>query len=173
MADVDFNLTLNLASLPREEALRRARIAGRAFLEDSEALREGFREIGEEWLNANMPIADGQTDDEFGELGDALEAEFTRALLSGLQASRAHSGNDVSFKFPESASNRVDTLLNAEAVSAWKIHDTLAFMIEALPADKPGGLPLQCLLMHLHTDMNKLASNLGSLGDLISEVRHE
>jgi hypothetical protein len=72
----------------------------------------------------------------------------------------------------DAALDRLDHLLSAEACAAWKIHNTLAFMIEALPADKPGGLPLQCMLMHLHTDVDKLASNLMGIGDQMREAHH-
>lgn len=178
MADVDFNPTLiraaanarkaqtpiNLASLPREDAIRFARMAGGAFLEDSEALREAFREIGEEWLNVNMPIADGQTDEEFSELGDALEAEFARALSAGLQKSRQPRwdvNRDPSLK-------RAGDELAKESAFAWKIYNTLVFMVQALPTDTADGLPVQCTLADMRCDMDKLATSLMNLADFCS-----
>ncbi|OXI23543.1 hypothetical protein CFB35_16900 [Burkholderia sp. AU16482] len=62
-----------------------------------------------------------------------------------------------------------DALIN-EASFAWKIHNTLAFMVEALPEDTEEGLPTACLLRELRADMDKLAT---SLGDLVSKVRHD
>lgn len=66
---------------------------------------------------------------------------------------------------------RVDDLLNQKASLAWRIYNTLAFMVEAVPYDNPeGGLPVHCTLIDLKADMNKLAT---SLGDLVHEARHE
>jgi hypothetical protein len=174
MADVDFTPTLtrkpakarkaqipiNLASLPREEALRCARIAGRAFLDDPEALQAVIDEIAMKWVDDNMSSADGQADGEFANLGDALEAEFSGALLAGLQKPQAHPG-DMSSSDP--LLERLDKLLGQKSVLAWKLHNVLAFMVEALPTDTEDGLPTQCMLVELRCDMDQLASGLQDL----------
>jgi hypothetical protein len=45
----------------------------------------------------------------------------------------------------------------------------LAFMVEALPEDKPNELPTRCTLVELRQDMDQLAT---SLQDLVHHARH-
>jgi hypothetical protein len=68
---------------------------------------------------------------------------------------------------------RIDAALNKETAFAWKIHNTLAFMVEALPVDLSGGLPTQCMLRDLQGDMDKLATNLMELEDNLSRMAQE
>ncbi|MCA8275253.1 hypothetical protein LGN17_22460 [Burkholderia sp. AU30280] len=69
----------------------------------------------------------------------------------------------------DSLLDRFERALNHETCIAWKIHNTLAFMVEALPEDTEGSLPTACLLRELQTDLGKLAT---TLGDLPWKVRH-
>lgn len=170
--DKPFQTPINLASLQKKEALQHARIAGQSFLDDSEALQPFIGEMAMKWVDANMPIADGQTDDQFSELGDALEAEFSRALSAGLQKSRAHPG----YANSDPLLKRLDKLLGEKARAAWKLHNVLAFMVNALPEDTPDGLPTRCTVIDLRRDMDHLASSLSDLQDEIAafgETSHE
>lgn len=67
--------TKNLASLPRNEAIAKARAAGRSILANGNAVSPVFLTLWTEWMSANIPKACGQTDDEFGYLlGDMMDA---------------------------------------------------------------------------------------------------
>ncbi|WP_155635463.1 hypothetical protein [Burkholderia cepacia] len=59
----------------------------------------------------------------------------------------------------------LDCLLVDEVASAWKVHNMLAFMVEALPDDVEGALPVHCTLVDLKFDMDKLATSLMGIGD--------
>lgn len=63
------------------------------------------------------------------------------------------------------AVKHVRELLAAKAGDAWKVYNVLTFMVEALPADKPGELPIQCTLAELRQDLEKLASALMEITD--------
>ncbi|WP_322059190.1 hypothetical protein [Paraburkholderia sp. J63] len=68
---------------------------------------------------------------------------------------------------------RVEALLNQKASLAWRVYNTLAFMVEAVPYDDPEdprGLPVHCTLIDLKADMDNLATSLGAL---VHEARHE
>ncbi|WP_175772606.1 hypothetical protein [Paraburkholderia phenazinium] len=67
---------VNLASLPRDEALERARAAGRGILVDDTAVSAVFLSLWTDWMNANIPKACGQSDDDFSELVNAVMEEF-------------------------------------------------------------------------------------------------
>ncbi|APD35652.1 hypothetical protein BOC60_12075 [Burkholderia pseudomallei] len=64
---------------------------------------------------------------------------------------------------------RLDKLLIEKSCAAWKLHNMLAFMVEALPEDEPNGLPTRCALVELRQDMDELAT---SLQDLVHHARH-
>jgi hypothetical protein len=70
----------NLASLPRHEALAAARNAGRAVLADSKAVSSVCLTLWTEWMQANIPRACGQSDDEFGQLLSDMMEEFDVGL---------------------------------------------------------------------------------------------
>jgi hypothetical protein len=70
----------NLAALPRHEAIAAARNAGRGVLTDGDAVSSAFMTLWIEWMNANIPNACGQTDDEFGDLIDDMMKEFETGI---------------------------------------------------------------------------------------------
>lgn len=71
---------VNLASLPRVEALRLARAAGATIFADREAMQASFLQLRFEWIGRNCPDAVGQSDDEFNELTEALADEFAEGF---------------------------------------------------------------------------------------------
>lgn len=163
---------VNLASLPRKEALKRARIAGRQILGDGDALQPVADTIWIEWLNANAPIAVGQSDDEFGELIDAMGNEFFAGMAEGNEQFQAISQPQDSDRAP----SRADGFLVKETALAWKLHNVLTFMVEAVPSDEPDGLPVQCMLADLRKDMDQLATSLQGLAHrtrYAPETEHE
>jgi hypothetical protein len=150
---------VNLASLPREEAIKCARVAGREIFGDAEAVQIIADTLWMNWININAPVAIGQTDDEFGELVDTMGNEFFDGLAEGVE------------HFAEDARTlaRVDELLCDESRFAWKIHNVLAFMCAALDEDTTHSLPVKCTVTDLSVDSEKLAI---SLMDLVSVARH-
>jgi hypothetical protein len=82
---------LNVASLPKHEALSLARDAGRGVLADSEAVSSVCLPLWIHWMNANIPTACGQSDDEFGELIAAMMEQFEFGVDEFVEsASSAH-----------------------------------------------------------------------------------
>ncbi|MCA8435345.1 hypothetical protein [Burkholderia seminalis] len=79
----------------------------------------------------------------------------------------ANSNSTPAQAAPENATElaQLDRLLVDQIGSAWKIHNTLAFMVEALPDDVESALPVHCTLVDLKLDMDKLASAMMNLGD--------
>lgn len=55
---------------------------------------------------------------------------------------------------------RLDKLIGEKSALAWKMHNLLAFMVEALPDDEGDALPVQCTLIDLRNDMEQLATSL-------------
>lgn len=156
---------VNLASLPREEALKLARIGGREILCDGSALQPVADTIWLGWANANVPLAVGQSDEEFGELVDAMCDEFFAGMSEGCEQFQSIRPPQDS----ELALSRVEGFLVKESAFAWKLHNVLSFMVEAVPHDKPDGLPVQCMLADLRRDMDQLAT---SLQDLVHHARY-
>jgi hypothetical protein len=143
---------VNLASLRREEAIERAHVAGRGILVDNTAVSTVFLSLWTDWMNANIPKACGQSDDDFGELVSAVMDAFETGF----------------YKFVGSASidpvlERIESLLQEHSSRAWRVHNTLAFMVVALPDDESAGLPVRCTLVELREDMEKLAASLMDL----------
>ncbi|KWA12650.1 hypothetical protein WL26_14690 [Burkholderia cepacia] len=64
---------------------------------------------------------------------------------------------------------RLEKLISDKSNFAWKLHNVLAFMVEALDDDKPGTLPVRCTLSDLQCDMDELAT---SLQDIVATARH-
>ena len=64
---------VNLAALPKDEALVLARVGGRTIFGDADAVSKVYEGLMTYWTNTNMPVAVGQSDDEFGELFDEVE----------------------------------------------------------------------------------------------------
>ncbi|KUY52384.1 hypothetical protein [Burkholderia sp. RF2-non_BP3] len=64
---------------------------------------------------------------------------------------------------------RLEKLISEKSALAWKMHNTLAFMAQALPEDEPTGLPVQNALDDMRRDMEQLAV---SLQDLVHHARH-
>ncbi|MFM0724822.1 hypothetical protein PQQ53_14155 [Paraburkholderia strydomiana] len=151
---------INLAALPREDAIERARVAGREILADDAAVQAVADTLWMNWVNANVPVAVGQTDDEFGELVDVMGNKFFEGLNEGVK------------RFAEDTRTlaRVDEFLCDESRFAWKIHNVLAFMRAALDEDPVDGLPVKCTVTDLNIDVEKLAT---SLMDLVHKARHE
>lgn len=55
---------------------------------------------------------------------------------------------------------RLANLLGEKSAHLWKIHNVLAFIVEALPDDTAAGLPLQNTLMDIRCDIEQLAETL-------------
>ena len=64
---------------------------------------------------------------------------------------------------------RLEKLISDKSSLAWKLHNVLAFMVEALDEDKPGELPVRNTLIDLRCDMDDLAT---SLQDLVWTARN-
>ncbi|WP_155257356.1 MULTISPECIES: hypothetical protein [Burkholderia] len=158
-SDDEAKTPVNLASLPRKEALKCARIAGRQILGDGDALQPVADTIWIEWLNANAPIAVGQSDNEFGELIDAMGNEFFAGMAEGCELFQSIGQPQDG----DRALGRAEGFLVKESALAWKLHNVLAFMVEAVPSDAPDGLPVQCMLADLRNDMDELATRLQGL----------
>jgi hypothetical protein len=150
---------VNLASLPRDEALERARAAGSAILVDSDAVSAVFRDLWTNWMNTNIPNACGQSEDEFGDLVNSMMSEFE----TGMNAFVC-SATDA-----ERTLERVGVAIQDDSRFAWKIYNVLAWMVEGLPDDAAGALPVRCTAINLRQDVEKLAT---SLMDLVHEARH-
>jgi hypothetical protein len=144
---------VNLASLPREEAIEHARAAGREILGSSEAIQSVADTLWMNWVNANAPVALGQTDEEFDKLIDAMGNEFFEGLTEGVGR----------FTQNMHALPKIEEFLCDESRLAWKIHNILAFMRVALDEDTTDGLPVKCTVTDLSIDMEKLATNLMDL----------
>lgn len=145
-------LPVNLASLPRDEAIERARAAGRAILGDRDAISAVFINLWTDWMNANIPKACGQSDDEFGELIGEMMDKFEVGVEEFIRTAA-----DVR------TLNRIEELICRVSGQAWKIHNVLAFMAEALPDDTQENLPVRCTVADLRFDMNELATGLMDL----------
>jgi hypothetical protein len=81
---------LNIASLPREEAIRVARAAGVTIGLDNACMSEAFYDLRASWIGFNCPASVGQTDDEFEDLivavCDVFEEGFNEAYPEELPA---------------------------------------------------------------------------------------
>jgi methyl-accepting chemotaxis protein len=64
---------------------------------------------------------------------------------------------------------RIAERINEETSAAWRIHNTLAFMAEAVSDDAAGELPVRCTLINLRDDMNQFLENLM---DLVQGVKN-
>lgn len=149
---------INLASLPRDEALERARAAGRSILVDSDAVSAMFLDLWTNWMNANVPKACGQSEDEFGDLVNSMMSEFEIGI------------NDFVSSAPDDRTlERIETFVQDDSRFAWKIYNVLAWMVEGLPDDAAGALPMRCTVVDLRQDVEKLAT---SLMDLVWRARH-
>lgn len=156
---------VNLASLPREEAMQRARVAGREILGDIHAIQGVSDTLWLNWINVNAPVAIGQTDAEFGELIEAMGEEFSQGLSEGVARFQAVQSDSSVHRTLE----RAEKLLVQKSHSAWKIYNIIAFMVEALPEDAADALPTRCTLADVRGDIEELAT---SLMDLIRGARH-
>jgi hypothetical protein len=80
--------SVNLASLPKEEALQCARAAGSSIFGDEGVISAVYTDMLKHWIDANMPCAVGQTDEEFGELLLEVEKEFEAGVDKAIQRAR-------------------------------------------------------------------------------------
>lgn len=153
------NTPVNLASLPLVEALERAHDAGRKILIDSDAIAAVSQDLWTNWMNANVPIACGQSEDEYGALINSMMNHFFHGLAEGVK------------RFAEDARTieRVEIDLCDHSRRAFKIYNVLAFMSEAIGDDKQGELPVRCTVVDLRQDVEKLATDLM---DLAWNARH-
>lgn len=150
---------INLASLPRDEALERARAAGRGILVDSDAVSAVFLDVWTNWMNANVPKACGQSEDEFGDLVNSMMSEFEAGINAFVGSATV----------ADLALERVEACLQVDSRFAWKIYNVLAWMVEALPDDASDALPMRCTVVDLRQDVEKLVT---SLMDLSDRARH-
>lgn len=156
---------VNLASVPREEAIKRARIAGREILGNAEAIQAIADTLWMNWININAPVAVGQTDDQFGALVDDLSTEFFDGMSEGVVRFRSIDVETNDNRTLE----RINDFLARDSRELWGIHNVLAFMVAALPDDTVDELPTRCTLIDLCKSTNSLAT---SLMDLVSKARH-
>ena len=66
--------------------------------------------------------------------------------------------------------DRLEAMLIEQCSLAWKAHNVLAFMAEALPDDQMGALPVKSTILELRDDVHKLGE---ALLDLPSSARIE
>ncbi|MGG1948998.1 hypothetical protein AB1286_30030 [Trinickia sp. NRRL B-1857] len=154
---------INLASLPKDEALQHARAGGRSIFGDEGAVSSVYTDLLRHWIDANMPCAVGQTDEEFDEIMLEMEKEFEAGVDDAIKQARS----DIQ---PAAALKRASVMLIDESTAAWRIFNVLAFMAEAIPDDDRDGLPVKCTLINLREDMEKLALNLM---DLVSKAKSD
>jgi len=154
---------VNLASLPKDEALLRARAAGSSIFGDEGAISAVYTDMLKHWIDANMPCAVGQTDEEFGELLLEVEKEFEAGVDKAIEQARY----DVQ---PVAALDLVTDMLNDKSAAAWQVFNVLAFMVEAVSDDTPDGLPIRCTLVNLREQVETLATNLM---DLVYKAKRE
>ncbi|VVD29963.1 ubiquitin carboxyl-terminal hydrolase [Paraburkholderia dioscoreae] len=150
---------VNLASLPLDEALQRAYVAGEKILIDSDAIAAVSQDLWTNWMNANVPNACGQSEDEYGALLNLMMNHFFHGLTEGVK------------RFAEDARTmeRVERDLCDHSRWAWKVYNVLAFMSEAISDDRAGELPVRCTVVDLRLDVEKLATDLM---DLVRNARH-
>lgn len=79
---------VNLASLPLAEAMTRARLAGRKILGDKEALSSFRDDLSSRWVDTNLPISCGQSDDEFLAFSEQCTKEFEAGLDEAVSDAR-------------------------------------------------------------------------------------
>ncbi len=153
------NTPVNLASLPLVEALERAHDAGRKILIDSDAIAAVSQDLWTNWMNANVPNACGQSEEEFGCLVNSAMDAFFQGLAEGVK------------RFAEDTRtiDRLEKYLGGYSRQAWKVYNVLAFMSDAIDDDRQGELPVRCTVVDLRLDMEKLA---GDLMDLVWNARH-
>jgi hypothetical protein len=156
------NEPINLASLPKPDALALARAGGRAILADEDAVSHVYTDLMSYWLGRNLPKAIGQSDDEFGDLVNEVEKEFSAGVDEVVKAAREDEKR-------KQVIERIDDLLTDQTAIAFKMQGLLQFMVEALPDDGRDELPVKCTLMHLRDDMMQLAEKLA---DLVCEAEH-
>jgi hypothetical protein len=156
------NKPVNLASLPKDDALALARAGGRAIFGDMDAVTHIYTELMQYWIGRNIPQAVGQSDDDFGDLVSEVEEAFNSGVDEAVSA--AHAGSKS-----QTILDRVDTLLTDQSVLAFKHQGLVAFMVEALPDDVRDELPVKFTLTHLRDDMMQLAEKLA---DLVFEAKY-
>ncbi|ASW00158.1 hypothetical protein [Paraburkholderia aromaticivorans] len=150
---------INLASLPLDEALQRAYVAGEKILIDTDAIAAVSQDLWTNWMNANVPNACGQSEDEYGALLNLMMTHFFHGLTEGVK------------RIAEDARTmeRVERDLSDHSRWAWKVYNVLAFMSEAIDDDRQGELPVRCTVVDLRQDVEKLATDLM---DLVWRARH-
>ncbi|AXF07289.1 hypothetical protein CUJ91_04665 [Paraburkholderia graminis] len=153
---------VNLASLPRDEALDRAHAAGRGILLDSDAVSEVLLSLWTGWMNENIPNACSQSEEEFGQLLDSMMRQFE----AGVREFVASASDRASLE-------RFGKVLEQKSRATWKVHNVVAFMVEALPDDAAGALPTRCTLVDVRDEMEQLAMSLRDLADAAERSRHE
>lgn len=156
------NKPVNLASLPKDDALARARIAGRSIFGDVNTVTHVYHDLMSYWIGRNLPQAVGQSDDEFGDLVEEVEKEFNAGVDEAVVAAQKGEKSPALLE-------RVDQLATGDCVLAWKIYNVVAFMIEALPDDGRDDLPVKCTLIDLHGDLHRLGERLM---DFVHRVKH-
>ena len=156
------NKPVNLASLPKDDALALARAGGRAIFSDDDAVSHVYSGLMSHWIGINLPKAVGQSDDEFGDLVEQVEKEFNAGVDEAVSAAREDEKR-------KQVIERIDDLLTDQTALAFKMQGLLQFMVEALPDDGRDELPVKCTLTHLRDDMMQLAEKLA---DLVCEAEH-
>ncbi|MFB9123314.1 hypothetical protein E2553_00145 [Paraburkholderia dipogonis] len=154
--------SVNLASLPKDQALALARAGGRTILGDIDAVAAVYPELLKSWTARNIPNAICQSDEEFDGLLQEIENEFNGGVDEAVAA--AHSAEKS-----RAIIERIDKLLTDQTAIAFKLQGLVAFMVAALPDDGRGELPVKCTLMHLQVDMMDLAERLM---DIVSEAEN-
>ncbi|MFM0732351.1 hypothetical protein PQQ52_17840 [Paraburkholderia sediminicola] len=150
------NRPVNLASLPKDDALARARAGGRTIFGDDDAVSHVYTDLMSRWIGRNLPKAVGQSDDEFGDLVEEIEKEFNAGVVEAVVAARARDKSRAIL-------DRIDELATEQSLFAFKLQGLVAFMVEALPDDLRGELPVKFTLTQLRDDMMQLAENVMDL----------
>jgi hypothetical protein len=153
---------VNLASLPKDDALALARVGGRAIFGDDDAVSHVYTDLMSHWIGINLPQAVDQSDDEFGDLVEQIEKEFNSGVVEAVSAAREDGKSKEVIK-------RIDKLVTDQSILAFKLQGLVQFMVEALPDDRQDELPVRCTLVHLRDDMMQLGENLM---DLVHEARN-
>ncbi|WP_114810819.1 hypothetical protein [Paraburkholderia kururiensis] len=65
------------------------------------------------------------------------------------------------------APEHFEDCLSDESRAAWRIHNILSFVVEAIPEDGLNDLPLKSTLVDLMVDSEKLANRLMDLAELV------
>lgn len=120
------NKYVNLASLPKGDALALARAGGRTIFGDEDAVSHAYSALMEYWIGRSLPVAVGQDDDEFGDLVDQVEGEFRAGFDEAMNAACASNKSRAIL-------DRIDMLATENCMLAWRLQSLVALMVGRFP----------------------------------------